>query len=243
MSVLATLVLLLVVAQEPKKPAQPPDEDVIPGLPDGEPGPLPEMVHWDLASAVTAKTSTRERLNLQGLWRFAPVFEREAPVMRGDMGWIELPGHWKGDGASVFDTRLRVADGLWRGKSLEKFPWAWAERDLTITNASTLKWINRRIFLTIRGPWRRAEVYVHAELLTAVERDGAHWFEITESLVYPGTVQLSMRLNSSASAAGRVDAKDQVEPYVGLELVPTGPRIDSVRLSRRAGTDRDQFVA
>ena len=241
MSALATLALLLVVAQEPKKPLPPPDEESIPGLPDGEPSPLPEAVKWDLAEAVTARTSTRERINLLGLWRFAAVPERETPVTRGDMGWIEMPGHWKGDGASVFDTRLRVADGMWRGKSLEKFPWAWAERDLTITNAITAKWLSRRIFLTVRGPWRRAEVYVHTEPLTGFERDGTHWFEITESLVYPGTVQLSMRLNANATPGGVVAAKEQAEPYVGLELVPIGPRINSIRLHRDA--DRDKLIA
>jgi hypothetical protein len=231
---LAALVMLMFATQDPK-PQPPPrvsDEDPVPGLPDGEPAPLPEGVNWYLGETVVARTSMRERISLHGLWRFAPVPERETPVTRGDMGWIEMPGHWQGDEARVLDARLRMSDGLWRGRALDKFPWAWAERDLTITNAGTLKWLNRRVFLVIRGPWARAEVFVQAEPITGVARDGSHWFDITESLTYPGTVQLSMRLGSNAAKSGDAIGKAPAESAIALELAPTGPRVESIQFHK-----------
>ena len=231
---LATLVMLTLATQDPRPQAPPkvPDDDSVPGLPDGEPNPLPEGVNWDLAEAVVARTAMRERISLHGRWRFAPVTERQTPVMRGDMGWIEMPGHWQDDGARVLDTRLRMSDGVWRGRALDKFPWAWAERDLTITNAGTLKWLNRRVFLVMRGPWARAELFVQGEAINGVKRNGESWFDITESLTYPGTVPLSMRLGSDSRERGDATAPAPADSAIALELAPIGPRVESIQLQK-----------
>ncbi len=253
-----SLVLAVTLVQDPKKPAEPPDDDdvVVRGLPDGDVPPLPERVDWDLTKAVVARTATRERINLAGHWRFAAVLERDTPVARGEMGWIEMPRSAAGEGQHVVDTRFRATDGLWRGKPLEQFLYVWVDRDNRInSNAETLKWLNRRIYLVLRGHWAEAEiytsqrtplprpadanrdaqpeVYVNVEQVTAVERDGYRWCEISEQLIYPGTTQISMRLkrNVAEGQENSVTARES-EPYVGLELMPTGPRIESIRLRR-----------
>lgn len=252
------LLFAIAISQEPKKPAEPPDDDdvVVRGLPDGDVPPLPERVDFDLTKAVVARTATRERINLAGHWRFAAVLERDTPVARGEMGWIEMPRPVAGDGQHVVDARFRATDGLWRGKPLEQFPYVWVERDIRINNnAETLKWLNRRVYLVLRGPWAGAEIYtsqrfpkpraaddnaqaqpethIHAEQVTGVERDGFRWCEISEQLIYPGTTQISMRLKRNDAGDGEKSAMaSEVEPYVGLELTPTGPRIESIRLRR-----------
>ena len=254
---LVPLLVALVVAQEPKKPDPPDDDDVVVrGLPDGDVPPLPGRVDWDLSKAVVARTATRERINLAGHWRFSAVLERDTPVARGEMGWIEMPRITSGEGQNVFDARFRATDGLWRGKPLEQFPFVWIERDVRINNnAETLKWMSRRAYLVLRGPWAGAEIYtsqrfpkprdgnddakalpethVHVEQVTGSTRDGWLWCEISEQLVYPGTTQISMRWNRNGAADDDQSATaSTAEPYVGLELTPTGPRIEAIRLRR-----------
>jgi hypothetical protein len=255
---LIAVVLTLVAVQEPQK-AQEPEEELIPGLPAGKSAALPERVEWDLAKAVVAQTSLRERVSLDGLWRFAPVPEREAPVVRAEMGWIGMPGHWASGGTRVYDARFRALDGEWRGKPIEEFSWAWAERDLEITNDTVAHWLSRRIFFVARGPWAAAEVYVsqqiplrkrsevgqqpeteihvHAEQVEGLERDGERWFELTEVMIYPGTSQLSLRLPAEADEA----PDDDVSPALRLEFVPKGPRVQSIRLRR--DTKREEIEA
>ena len=261
------LLFVLAISQEPKKPAQPPDDDdvVVRGLPDGDVPRLPERVDWDLTKAVAARTEKRERINLAGHWRFAAVLERDAPVARGEMGWIEMPRPAAGEGQHVVDARFRATDGLWRGKPLDQFPFVWVERDVHISNNSeTLKWLNRRCYLVLRGPWTEAEIYtsqripitragdgdaqaqpethIHVEQVTGVMRDGFRWCEISEQLIYPGTTQISMRLKRNESEAGGKSATTNTsDPYVGIELMPTGPRIESIRLRR--DSDRGEIEA
>jgi len=251
-----TLAVAVVLCQEPRKPVGPPDDDdlVVRGLPEGEILPLPERVAWDLTKAITAKTSTRERVTLAGHWRFAAVLERETPVVRSEMGWLTMPGAANHGESSIFDGRFRATDGLWRGKPLEDHPHVWAERDITITNDDALKWLDHRTFLVLRGPWAKAEIYtsqraaarkkpdadgdekpevhVHVEHVTGFDRDGYRWCEITEQLVYPGTTQISLRLTRDTTPAKGTPAAEPDSSYIGLELWPSGPRVDSIRLRR-----------
>jgi hypothetical protein len=226
------------------------DDEIVAGLPVGDVRPLPERVKWRIADRIAEKTSTRERVDLSGFWRFAAVDEQETPVKREEMGWIELPGLPAADGDNVFDPRFRDSDGLWRGKPLEKYPFVWIERDIQITNADTLEWLNRRIYLILAGPWVDAElfasqrivkrpteqtdnssVHVHVESVKGVERDGARWCDITEQLIYPGTTQISLRLRRAKPTS---DAESASEPNISLERWPTGCRIDSIHLQRDA---------
>jgi hypothetical protein len=254
----AMCVLLAVVAYEdPQKPAKPVDDEdvVVAGLPEGEPPALPERVQWDWAGVLAAKTATRERFDLSGFWRFAAVDEQEATVARGEMGWIDMPEFPSSDGANVFDRRFRESDGLWRGKPLDKFPFLWIERDIRVTNADALEWLNRRIFLVVAGQWADSEIYtsqriakqptnqdndaardvhVHVEPVASMERDGSRWCDITEQLIYPGTTHISFRFKRTAATAETAQDAPAAKPYIGLERWPTGPRIDSIRLLRNS---------
>jgi hypothetical protein len=249
--------LLVAALQEPKKPVAPADNEVIaPGLPEGDAPRLPEQVNWDLKKAVTARTATRERMDLGGLWRFAPVADRETAPQRSEMGWIEMPGVWTSPDTPIYDSRLRVADGQWQARPLDEFPLAWVERDLPIGNDVVTHWLDHRSYLVLRGPWARAVVYsslrvkgkpkrdseevredgvtVYVEPLVGVVRDGATWFELTETMMYPHTNQVNLRLGTTAAAQPRGENAKPENPYVGVELLPTGPRVDAIRLTKDA---------
>ncbi len=221
------LVLSLLLAPPADPPVPPPDDEAVRGFPEGDPGPLPERVNWDLKRAVTGETKTRTRMTLEGLWRFSAVPTRETPVVRNEMGWIQMPGHWSRGNARAYDARFRVADGLWHGMPLETLPWAWAERDL----ASTERWLAYRVLLVVGGAWADADVFVQAEPLQGTDQAGTRRFDVTESLIYPGSVPLSMRLHSDPAPDGP-DAPAAAADYIGLELVPTGPRVESIELRR-----------
>jgi hypothetical protein len=254
---IALILFCLAPSQDAKTKTTPGDDDdvAVPGLPDGEPAPLPERVQWDPARLIVAKTATRERIDLKGFWRFGAVEELAAAVKRGEMGWIELPTAPLSDGSNIFDTRFRPSDGLWRGKPLDKYAVMWAERDIKITNADVLEWLNRRSFLVLSGSWADSEVFasqrirkknpdpkddpaadvhVHAEQATAIDRPGARWYEITEQLIYPGTTHISLRKTRKEGAEDRTPAPadDSVASQVVLERWPTGPNIESIELRR-----------
>jgi hypothetical protein len=78
------------------------------------------------------------------------------------------------------------------------------------------------------------EFTVYVEPLVGVDREGALWFELTETLMYPGTNYVSLRVKSSDAAAPPDANASPQTPYVGIELLPTGPRVDAVRISRDA---------
>ncbi len=266
MFTLVPLVLAAVLAQDSKKPVQPPDDDeVVRGLPDGEIRPVPAEVNWNLQQAIVGRTMRRERIDLAGLWRFAAVAERESPVTRAEMGWIKMPGLWTDASSAILDVKMQSAGGRWGGKPVAEFPFGWVERDLVIRNDDAIKWLNHRIFLVLRGPWANAEVvvsqrfkpsrandadrdvpqvHVNAERADGVDRDGARFFDITEHLTYPYSNQISLRLAAPKKSDEKNSAKSpsaSAEPLVGLEMWPTGPRVDAVRLQRDG--ERGELVA
>jgi hypothetical protein len=138
------------------------------------------------------------------------------------MGWIEMPSGLP-KAAKVFDAQMR-ATTKYQGLPPARQAWAWCERDL----AAPLEWVKHQIFLVIRGPWSEAELFVAYQPIKGVERDGGRWFEITESLVYGGDAPLALRLKVPATSP------TSVPPYIGLELLPTGPRFNDLRVRQDA---------
>lgn len=227
------LLLVLALAQPAAPPAKPPaepkpgtaaafDEDEIAGHPDGEAPPLPKLVNWDLSKALIASTPRRQRLSLAGPWRFAAGPTRETPTLRKDMGWIEMPAGVPKI-AKVFDAQMRPTTKH-QSQPPAQQAWAWCERDL----AAPLDWVKNQVYLVIRGPWSEAELFVAYQQVKGVERDGGRWFEITESLVYGGDAPLALRLKVPATSGS------SVPPYIGLELLPTGPRFNDLSVRQDA---------
>jgi hypothetical protein len=165
------------------------------------------------------------------------------------MGWIDGPALPAEDGNNVFDIRFRGSDGLWRGKPIESYPFVWIERDVQITNADVLEWLNRRVFLVVTGSWAEAEIFtsqrlakprkdatddanelvVHAEPVGGDERSGARWCDITEHLLYPGSTQLSFRLKRDKNSTDNSPAS---APSITIERWPTGCRVNTIQVHR-----------
>jgi hypothetical protein len=51
---------------------------------------------WDAAKAVHEATPTRERVCLNGLWRWQPAEPTATAVPEGGWGYFKVPGWWPG---------------------------------------------------------------------------------------------------------------------------------------------------
>lgn len=253
MSMAALVCLNLLLAQGPQAPvesdagkaAQRPDgkqsrytaadfdEEMIAGHPDGEPLPQPAEVDWSLEKAEVASTPRRQRLTLGGKWRFAAQPRKESETLRKEMGWLEMPAGapnaWK-----MFDARLKPTDG-WHGKPLADYGWAWAEREIS----TPLNWVQNQVFLVAKGVWSEADLFVGYFPIAGQKRDGGTWFEVTEHLVYGGECPLALRLDLAKARKSAEQQGDEIEPFVGLELLPTVPRFNDLRV--RQDPDKKQL--
>ena len=72
--------------------------------------PLPPGVKavWNLDKAFRERTPTRERVCLNGLWRWQPAKELADAVPADNWGYFKVPGFWPGDSSYPF-LRVLVA--------------------------------------------------------------------------------------------------------------------------------------
>jgi hypothetical protein len=227
----ALLFSLLATTAPGDDPAKPPrlsaaafDEDEVAGHPDGEPPPLPKNVDWSLDKSQVAATSRRRRLTLAGPWRFAAMSVPDVSPQRAEMGWLKMPAaapaQW-----DISDKTQKASRGQWNGKPLAGYSYAWCERVLD----APVQWVNYQVFLVIRGPWSQADLFVAYAPVPGIEKPDGRWFEITEALVYGGEAPLALRLKDPS----QVDAEvAKAEPFIGVELLPTGPRFDGLSVKQ-----------
>ncbi len=59
---------------------------------------LPEGVKavWDMGQAYRETTPTRERISINGLWRWQPAGSRSDQPPAGNWGYFKVPGCWPG---------------------------------------------------------------------------------------------------------------------------------------------------
>jgi hypothetical protein len=235
----AALTLALAVGQGPPFERTPVDEDPIPGLPGGDPAPHPSQVVWNPAETTTHATSARgklyrQRITFEGKWRFAALSTKEERLLRSEMGWIDMPAPGDLTKASLYNPNLEPAEGKFKGKNVKDLPWVVVEREI----ATPLGWTDNRIYLVIRGPWSKAEVYSFGVPVEGIERGNAKWFSLTEDLSYGGIVDLTMRMEWPKDAAG---TENPPEPYIGLELTPIAAWIEDMIPRKDSKTGELEF--
>ena len=198
-------------------------------------------VVWDLSRAQREATPTRERICLNGLWRWQPAGPVDEPVPDRHWGFFKVPGAWPGiTDYMQKDSQSVIHHPDWRGLRLGDITAAWYEREVAIP----ADWAGRRIT-------------VHFELLNShadVSIDGTHVGEARfpdgevdlSAACRPGAVhRLSLRVTAmplqavlqsyTDSAAARevrgAVARRGLCGDVQLIGSPRGPRIGDVRIS------------
>jgi hypothetical protein len=117
------------------------------GLAADEPPPLPAGVKavWDLAKAHRESTGTRDRVCLNGLWRWQPGKEPTGAVSAGGWGYFKVPGFWPGKTSYIQEDCQTVHPHPdWKGADLRGLAAAWYQRELTVPDT----WKGRRIALS-----------------------------------------------------------------------------------------------
>jgi hypothetical protein len=99
---------------------------------------------WDLDKAAREKTPTRERLCLNGLWRWQPAREGQDAVPTGDWGYFKVPAFWPGNTNYIQeDCQTLHVHPAWKGVDLKSITAAWYQREIAVPK----EWAGRRIAL------------------------------------------------------------------------------------------------
>ena len=120
------------------------------------PVPLPDGVKavWDLEKASREKSPTRERVCLNGLWRWQPAHNAKGPASLDNpvsadtplpgnkWGYFKVPGCWPGiTDYMQKDSQTLFAHPGWKDENLRSLTAAWCQREITIPQ----EWAGRRI--------------------------------------------------------------------------------------------------
>ncbi len=195
---------------------------------------------WDAALAYRETTPTREKICLNGLWRWQPAMNAAA-VAPPDVGWgfFKVPGSWPGitdymqkDAQTVFaheswaDQRLRDLSAAWYQREIS-VPATWAGRRIVLSAS----YVNSIATIWIDGVKQGLVRFPGGELdLTAACRPGAtHALSVRVVALPLKEVLLSYAdSNTAREVKGRV-ARRGLCGDVFLVGTPPGVRIADVK--------------
>jgi len=205
----------------------------------GSDAPLPSGVKavWDLAKAQRETTPTRERVCINGLWRWQPAEGDSEHVPVGGWGYFKVPGPWPGSLRGGEQTLY--AHPAWAEEDLARVTAAWYQREIEIP----AHWAGRRIVLSAEHLNSYAVVYVDGRKLgelyfpgseldiTAGCREGAtHVLSLrTVALPLAAAVLSYSQTNEARLVRGRVRRRGLCGD-VFLAGVPAEARIDDVKV-------------
>jgi len=211
--------------------------------------PLPDGVKavWELSKAYHETTATRERICLNGLWRWQPADAKSEQVPDGSWGFFKVPGCWPGiTDYMQKDSQTLYPHPTWKGLNLGGIAAAWHERELTIPG----DWTGRSILLDCEYLNSYAAVFVNGAKAGELHFPGGE-VDLSEVCRPGATCRLSLlvaalplkgvMLSYTDSASAR-EVKGRVERRglcgdVYLVGTPRGPKIldSSVDTSVRKG--------
>ena len=204
--------------------------------------PLPPGVKavWALDKAYRETTPTRERICINGLWRWQPAEPGSDQVPARNWGYFKVPGCWPGIADYMQkDNQTLYAHPTWPNQRLGGVTAAWYERRIAIP----AEWAGRRIVLRIEYLNSYAAVYVdgkragemqfpggEVDLTSVCRPGGTHRLNLLVVAMPLKGVMLSYTDSASArEVKGRV-ARRGLCGDVYLVSTPAGPRITDVKV-------------
>ena len=109
--------------------------------------PLPPGVSavWDTRKAWTQSTPTRQRICINGLWRWQPAETDAREVPSENWGYFKVPGAWPGITDYLQkDSQIVFAHPSWKERRLSEISAAWYQREIEIPRA----WAGQQIKLS-----------------------------------------------------------------------------------------------
>ena len=121
------------------------------GLPDGV------QAVWDMSKAYRQTTPTRERVCINGLWRWQPAEAKAQQTPEENWGYFKVPGSWPGVSDYMQkDSQTVYPHPSWKNQRLGDITAAWYERQIAIP----ADWAGRRIAVSIEYLNSYVAVYV-----------------------------------------------------------------------------------
>jgi hypothetical protein len=201
---------------------------------------LPRGVNavWDLDKAYRESTPTRERLSINGLWRWQPAGSETETAPDSGWGYLRVPESWPG-GPRESGKPLFFPHPAWAGKDLAGVMSAWQQREVTVPQ----EWSGRRITLNTSYLNSYAAVFVDGvragemrypagEIdLTALCRPGRKYTigMLVRALPLHGVMLSYTNTATAMQVEGRVERRGLCGD-VYLESTPAGPRITGVKV-------------
>ncbi len=203
---------------------------------------LPEGVRavWDMSKAYHETTPTRERICINGLWRWQPAEAESQQVPAENWGYFKVPGCWPGiTDYMQKDSQTVYPHPSWVSRRLNDVMAAWYERNIT----TPANWTGRRITLSIEYLNSLAVAYVDGVKAGELQFPGGE-VDLT-SVCHPGSthtlsllvvalplkgVMLSYTDSASARQVKGSVARRGLCGDVYLVSVPSGPRITDLRV-------------
>jgi hypothetical protein len=204
--------------------------------------PLPAGVKvvWDLDKASREKTPTRERICLNGLWRWQPAGEVTDSVPAERWGYFKVPGFWPGNTSYIQeDCQTLYPHPGWKGADLRGLTAAWYQREVTVPEG----WAGHRIALCAEYVNSFAVVYVDGKKAGEVRFPGGE-VDMTPACRPGGTHVLSLLVlalplrgvllsytdtNSAREMKGSVERRGLCGD-VYLVSTLSGPRVTDVKV-------------
>jgi hypothetical protein len=121
--------------------------------------PLPEGAKavWETARAYRETTPTREKICINGLWRWQPARVSDEQVPAKNWGYFKVPGSWPGITDYMHkDFQTVHAHPSWKNERLSNVSAAWYERTVSLPK----EWDGRRIALSLEYLNSFAAVFV-----------------------------------------------------------------------------------
>ncbi len=128
--------------------------------PSGPPLPPGVKAVWDPAKAWRETTPTRERLSINGLWRWQPAADDALQPPAAAWGYYKVPACWPGTQDYLrSDYQTLYPDPSWQNSNLGQVQSAWYQRTIAIPK----NWAGRRIALDLEYLNSYAEVFVDGQ--------------------------------------------------------------------------------
>ena len=202
--------------------------------------PLPVGVKavWDIGAAYRESTHSREKVCINGLWRWQPAGKLTSEIPAADWGWFKVPGSWPGvTDYMMKDSQTVIPHPRWSGMALGSIKSAWYEREFTIPE----RWSGRRITLSADCLNSHAAVYVDGKPVGEM-RFPAGEVDLSAACKPGARHRLSMLvtalplravMQSFGDSAAMKEVQGSVERRglcgdVSLLASPRGPRIEDV---------------
>ena len=195
---------------------------------------------WDAHKAYRETTPTRERLCVNGLWRWQPAASGPAKVPAGNWGYFKVPGCWPGvTDYMQKDSQTVYPHPSWKDVRIGGIASAWYEREVTVPGA----WGGRRVVLSADDLESHAAVYVDGKPAGAIRFPGGE-LDVTSLCRPGGTYRLSLLVTAlplkgvmlsyidtakAREVAGRVERRGLCGD-VFLVGTPAAARVDDVKV-------------